>query len=309
MAYLTIFAALASLLALVGAVRALATVDPGYEARLVRRMREPIDDEKVKPTLADLLGPRLLQTLIEWGERAGKGGLENDKRKALRTQLVQAGFYSPRAAEAFFGIRAVAALVLGVMATGTVLALEIKSLPLAALIVLAEANTGVYGPKWLLKRRIKARGEAMRLGLPDAIDLMVVAVEAGSTLLAAMQRVQAEFKGLHPVLAEQFGILLMEMKAGASRSEALTRLAERSPIDEVRSLATLLIQSEAVGASLGGTLRVFAEEMRKRRYTEAERKATELPVKIAFPLVFCIFPCLSGVVFIPVIIRFLRASF
>jgi tight adherence protein C len=168
------------------------------------------------------------------------------------------------------------------------------------------ANLGYIGPKVLLARRIRDRVAAMRLGLPDAIDLMVVSVEAGATLTAAIQRLVAEFRELHPVLAEQFGVMLTELQAGASRAEALTRLAQRCPAEELTSFSTMLIQSEAVGASLGSALRVFAEEVRASRFLEAERKAAELPVKLAFPLVLCIFPCLVAVIFIPVGIQMLR---
>lgn len=310
MLVLTVLAALLALVSLALGVRALAITQPGFEARIARRLRGPAEaDGPARPTLAELFGPRLVKTLIRWGERAGRGGLDSDRRQALKLTLVQAGFYSPRAAEAFFGIRAAAAAGFAVLGLGLAIALEIGALAQAAFLVAAAANIGLFAPMVVLRRKVQARGEAVRLALPDAIDLMVVAVEAGSTLNSAIQRVQAEFKGLHPVLAEQLGIMMMEMQAGASRAEALSRLAERAPIDEVKSLANLLIQSEAVGASLGGTLRVFADEMRKRRYIEAERKAAELPVKIAFPLVFCIFPCLTGVIFIPVAIRFLRTLF
>jgi tight adherence protein C len=167
-------------------------------------------------------------------------------------------------------------------------------------------NLGLFLPNYLLSRRIAERSRALRIALPDAIDLMIVAVEAGAALGAALQRVAAEFSDLHPIVSEQFGIMLMEMQAGASRAEALTRLAARAPSDEVGALVSMIIQSEAVGASLGGALRAFADELRKTRHLEAERRAAELPVKIAFPLVFCVFPAMSGVLFTPVVIRVLR---
>jgi len=117
--------------------------------------------------------------------------------------------------------------------------------------------------------------------------------------------VVAEFGELHPIVQEQFGLALMEMQAGASRAEALNRLALRVGSEEVRSLSTMIVQSEAVGASLGDTLRVFSDELRRNRFMEAERKASELPVKMAFPLVLCIFPCLIATIFIPVLVRIL----
>jgi tight adherence protein C len=102
---------------------------------------------------------------------------------------------------------------------------------------------------------------------------------------------------------------LLEMQAGASRAEALRRFAERAPDDRLRSFLTLVIQSDQLGAGLANTLRVFAEELRRSRLIEAEHKAAELPVKIAIPLVFFIFPCLMGIIFTPIVIRFIRILF
>ena len=300
--YLT---ALLAMLGMVGGVGLMLTDDRAFNDRLAAYAKGVAPPAR-RRSLRDL-GPSLLQTLTRWGEQAGKGGIENESRLLLRAKLVQAGFYSDRAVEAFFGIRAAAAAGLAVVTIVLALALHLAGLLKVAAAVMIAVNIGLFVPNLLLASRIRQRTTAMYIGLPDAIDLMVVSLEAGATLSAAVQRVEAEFRDLHPVLTEQFGIMLMEMQAGASRSEALTRLALRSPGDEVRSLTTMIIQSEAVGASLGDTLRVFAEEMRQTRYLDAERKATELPVKLAFPLVFCIFPCLAGVIFIPIVIRFMRA--
>lgn len=252
------------------------------------------------------LTPRLMGALIQWGEAAGRGSLESDKRAELRLKLIQAGFYQAHAAEAFFGVRAAAALALAAGVLLLLMALH-ASLTWLLLIVMLAANVGLFVPNLVLASRIRARTTAVYLGLPDAIDLMVVCLEAGATLSAAVQRVAQEFGELHPVLAEQFNLLLAEMQAGASRAEALARLAVRAPGDEIRSFTTMIIQSDAVGASLGDTLRVFADGLRKTRFLDAERKAAELPVKLAFPLVLFIFPCLATVIFIPVAIRALRA--
>ena len=121
-----------------------------------------------------------------------------------------------------------------------------------------------------------------------------------------MQRVQREFGNLHPVIAEHLGMVLLEMQAGSSRADALLRLPERAGSEEVSSLVTMLVQSEALGASMAQTMRVFAEQMRQARYLEAERRASELPVKMSIPLVLFIFPSLTTVIFTPLIIRIFR---
>ncbi len=240
------------------------------------------------------------------GAVAGKGSLEGAPRASLRAKLIQAGFYADHAVEGFYAIRVVTALGLGLLGILGVLLLHPPSPILGLLVVLSGVAVGLYLPNLLLRRRIAARRWALRIGLPDAVDLMVVCLEAGGTLSSAMQRVQSEFGELHPVVAEQLGIALTEMQAGASRSEALTRLAERAGVEEINSLVTMLVQSEALGASVAQTMRVFAEQMRSARYLEAERKASELPVKLAFPLVLFIFPALMTVIFTPLIIRIYR---
>lgn len=305
---ITLAAALLAMAALAAGLTLTVGVDRRFEARLSGRLRPEAQAGEPR-RLAAKLAPRMLAAVITWGEKAGRGALHRGASGELRAQLAQGGFYSPHAAEAYFGIRAAAAAGGAVAALLTLLAVGLTHPIALAFGGMLAANLGLLIPKMLLTQRIKARGQALKLALPDAIDLMVVAVEAGSTLSSAIQRVQAEFGELHPVLAEHLGLLLLEMQAGSSRTEALSRFADRAGIEEARNLATLLIQSEAVGASVGGTLRVFAEEVRKGRVLEAERRAAELPVKMAFPLVFFIFPCLTGVVFIPIAIRFLRSMF
>jgi tight adherence protein C len=254
------------------------------------------------------VAPRMAGVLARWGESAGRGALGPETGGALRQRLMHAGFRNDRAPQILFGVRVGLAAGLGMAAIVAAVLAGLSFTRSVGLVMLA-ANLGLFGPNLALKALVARRSQAMQDGLPDVIDLMVVAVEAGATVSAALQRVVAEFATLHPVATEEFGLMLMEMQAGASRSHALARLAQRSASQEVRALTTLLIQSEAVGASLGKTLRVFAQEMRKNRYLEAERKAAELPVKMAFPLVFCIFPCLISLIFIPVGLTLMRTFF
>jgi len=295
--------ALVAALGMAAAAGAILLADHGFNTRLAARLAPPAE---AAPGLARRLAPHAFQLLTRWGKAAGKGALEDDRREVLRGRLVQAGFYSDRAVETFFGIRVAAAAGLIPVALLVSLPFNLEGMLKILLPVVTGANLGFLLPNILLDRRIAQRREAMRLGLPDAVDLMVVSIEAGATLSAAVQRLVREFGELHPVVAEQFSLLLTEIQAGASRADALQRMARRSPSEEVASLVAMLIQSESVGSSLGGVLRVFSDELRKARYLEAERKAAELPVKLAFPLVLLIFPCLVAVIFIPVAIQLLR---
>jgi tight adherence protein C len=228
---------------------------------------------------------------------------------ALRLLLVRAGIYADKAVEVFAAIRVLLALALGFMAGFALILIRLDNAMLGAVLVTFGAAVGLYAPLLIVRARAAERVRAVRFSLPDAIDLLVVCMEAGSSLTQALQRVALELKDAHPILSEQLQITLLEMQAGASRAEALRHLGERMPDDRLRTFLTLVIQSDQLGAGLAQTLRVFAEEMRRSRLIEAEHKAAELPVKIAIPLVFFIFPCLMGIIFTPIIIRFIRVLF
>ena len=251
-----------------------------------------------------------LAWLVRFGERLQTStNTKTEDLSELRLALIRAGIYAENAAAAFGAIRVLLALSLGFAAGFALVALRADNALLGAIIVVGGAALGMFAPLLIIKARAKARVEAVRLALPDAIDLLVVAVEAGSSLSQAFQRVSTELRLVHPVLSEQLQMALLEMQAGASRSEALRHLSDRIPDARLRSFLTLVIQSDQLGAGLANTLRVFAEELRRSRLIEAEHKAGELPVKIAIPLVFFIFPCLMGIIFTPILIRFIRILF
>lgn len=278
-------------------------------------------DESVRRRLALAAGGRRdatasvadhgLSWLIRIGERIQSG--QSPKREAelgeMRMALLRAGIYAEKSVEVFAAVRVLLALSLGFAAGFALVLVRLDNAILGAALVIACAAFGLFAPVFMIKARAAERKLAVRIGLPDAIDLLVVCMEAGSSLPQGLQRVTSELKDVHPVLSEQFQITLLEMQAGASRAEALRHLSDRVPDDRLRTFLTLVIQSDQLGAGLAQTLRVFAEEMRKTRLIEAEHKAAELPVKIAIPLVFFIFPCLMGIIFTPIVIRFIRILF
>lgn len=251
-----------------------------------------------------------LAWLVRLGERVQNGHRANPEALgALRMQLIQAGIYTEHAVPAFAAVRVLLALSLGFAAGFILLLLRTDNAILGALLVVFCAAVGMFAPLLLVKARAKERIDEVRFALPDCIDLLVVAMEAGSSLTQALQRVASELKTAHPTISSELQMTLLEMQAGASRAEALRHLTERVPDDRLRSFLTLVIQSDQLGAGLANTLRVFAEELRRSRLIEAEHKAAELPVKIAIPLVFFIFPCLMGIIFTPILIRFIRVLF
>ena len=144
------------------------------------------------------------------------------------------------------------------------------------------------------------------MGLPDALDMLLVCVEAGASLSAAFRKVSLELEGVHPVLGEHMRMISLELQAGAGRAQALKNFGERSDVDDVRSLVTLLIQSEALGTSLSKSLRVHSEELRVARMLRDEEKANRLPATLSIPLVLFILPCLMMLIMTPIIIRVVR---
>jgi tight adherence protein C len=186
--------------------------------------------------------------------------------------------------------------------------LAVPSLDSTQLLVLTAMSgiVGLYLPNLWIMRRTRSLQIQYRMGFPDALDLLVICVEAGLGLDAAIARIGQELVGAHRRLGEQFGLMAVEMRAGNSRRDALRNLADRLGIDEVRSLVTLLIHSEELGTSIGDALRVYSDDMRVKRMLAAEVKANQLSVKLSIPLALFVFPVIMTVIMLPVVIRIIR---
>ena len=248
-------------------------------------------------------GNELLRKLEK--SNAGKNGQIASR---VRQKLVRAGFPGPNAVSIYFSSRVALALVLPIAAVAMIPYVA-GSLPpeRLALIAAVAVLIGFYLPVYYTSRKISLRQRDAREGFPDALDMLLVCVEAGLSLAAALNRVGSEIGSARPMLGAQFKLVAQEMQAGSSREQALRNLADRIGIDEVRSLVTLLLQSDALGTSIAQSLRVHADEMRKMRLLRAEEQANKLPAKMAIPLVLFILPCLLSVIMTPVIIRVFRA--
>ena len=171
------------------------------------------------------------------------------------------------------------------------------------------ATIGLFLPDVWLRFRTSGRKERLARGFPDALDLMVVCVEAGMGLDAAISRVGEELKLSHPDLGKELNLLNLELRAGKSRQAALRSLSDRMDIDEVSSLVTLLIQTDRFGTSVAQALRVFSDSFRTARYQKAEEIAAKIGTKLIFPLVLCIFPAFFIVAVGPAAIQIYRALF
>jgi tight adherence protein C len=207
----------------------------------------------------------------------------------LRLKLVSAGFRHEQATAVFYGLQLLG-LLLGIAAAFPPLAMKFGMTQTAYISTAVVAGVGFYLPSLIVNRRRKSRAESIFLALPDALDLMVVCVEAGLGLDAAMRRVTAELAQSSPVLCEEFAISNFQLQMGRRRQDVLRDLGIRTAIDDVRALAAVVIQAEKFGSSISGALRVQSDAMRVRRRQLAEERAAKTSVKIMFPLIFFIFP-------------------
>lgn len=165
---------------------------------------------------------------------------------------------------------------------------------------------GLYAPNLFVRAKADRRRQEIINGFPDCLDLMLVCVEAGLGLEAALDRVGREMVSSHPRISALLTETTLLMRAGANREDAMRKLAERASVDEIRSFTTLLIQSDKLGTSLATTLRVYASEMREARRLRAEEKAHRLPVLISIPLVVFMLPAMIGVLTLPAIVLTIR---
>ena len=242
---------------------------------------------------------RLLNTLKRLGKAAPKPSREVGK---LKERLIYAGYRGSEALTVFFGIRLGLAIVLFLLGSSVV--------PKSSLMIgLAGAAFGYLLPSMALGRLAKRRQHRIRLSLPDALDLLVVSVEAGLGLDQAIQRVGDELAFAHPELSGEMRMINLELRAGKGRSEALRNLAERTGVDDLSSLAAMLIQTDKFGTSVARSLRVHSETLRTKRRQRAEEAAAKTGVKMVFPLVFCIFPAIWVVTIGPAAIKFVEVLF
>lgn len=244
-------------------------------------------------------------TLVETIEKNGISLA--DTNQGLRAKLIAAGYPSPLAPRLFTLVRLVSTLVL----PAGFLALQVLSQHPLSLMKLyffgaGLALLGLYAPNMWLSAKVERRQQELVNGFPDALDLMLVCVEAGLGVEAAFDRVGREMAISHPLVSRMLGEVVLQLRAGQSREEALRRMAESVKVDEIRSFATLIIQSDKLGSSIGQTLRIYSAEMREKRRMRAEEKAHRLPVLLSIPLVACMLPVMIGVLMLPAGIRVVR---
>lgn len=211
--------------------------------------------------------------------------------KKLQQQLMQAGFRSPGAAVTY---RAIQVCTLAGFPALVALACALMARPLqsAVLYILFAFVIGFFLPRYALRRMIRSRQQLVRWGLADALDLMVISIEAGLGLNAAMVKVSTELKEVHPDISDEFELANLEIRVGRDRDEALRNLAERTGVEDLRSLVAMLIQTDKFGTSIAKAIRAFSDSLRTKRRQRAEQAAQKAAVKLLFPLACFLFPTL-----------------
>jgi len=275
--------------------------------RIKKQMGEEINPLE-KSTGSSAMRKYFLRIIGPLGERIkpkSEGELSH-----LRKTFLKAGYRRESAIVIFFGMKVFLAILLVVIFFIIKISMwKIMTSLNFTFLSVTLALIGFYLPNLWLRFKIAARKEKITKGFPDALDLMVVCVEAGVGLDAAIYRVGEEMKLSNKVLSEEFKLLSLELRAGKQRGEALRNLALRTDLEDVNSLMTLLIQTEKFGTSIAQALRVYSDSMRTKRRQRAEEMAAKLPVKLVFPLVFFIFPSLFIVILGPAAIRMVRILF
>ncbi len=227
------------------------------------------------------------------------------KWSAARLRLIHAGYRQPSALPIYLGLRIGAAAVLYFYGILIGFGLETSS-GLAILLGLLGGGFGWVVPGFFLARRVTKRQRDIQKVLPDSVDLLVICVEAGLALNQAFQRVAVEMRHASNLLTEEISQMNLEIRAGTPREQALLDLADRTGVADVRSLATMLVQTERFGTSMADSLRIHAETMRSKRQQRAEEAAAKTTIKMVFPLAICIFPALFVVILGPALIQMLQ---
>jgi tight adherence protein C len=265
-------------------------------ANIDDRLRDVLGRQR--PTTADAANAdQVVAFLKRMGERLPKSPKDLGK---IQLRLVQAGYRGSEAVPVFLAIRVGFALAMFVLCMTPLLVTPNMMMGLAA------AGFGYVLPGMVLARKARRRQHRIRLSLADALDLLVVSVEAGLGLDQALARVGQELAFAYPDLSSELRLVNLELLAGTGRSDALRNLADRTGVDDLSSLVAMLVQTDKFGTSVANSLRVFSETLRTKRRQRAEEAAAKTGVKMVFPLVVCIFPAIWIVTIGPAAIQFMK---
>lgn len=282
---------------LIGGAAAWLLLPPVSETR--KRLFEATRAETVE-TVLDLAPLTARPTSRTWAPVGALLPKSQKDMERLRQRLARAGIKDPGAPVVYSLIEMVGPFVLGLLPF-----LFLKGLP-ALFAAAIGAGAAFFAPSLYVGSRLTQRKRDIENGLPDALDLLVVCIEAGSGMDQAMVKAADELVIAYPALAEELRIVTTEVRAGKTRLEAFKNLAERTKVDDVRALVAMLIQTDRFGTSIGQALRTHAETSRGKRRQRAEEAAQKIGVKLVFPLVLFFFPAFYIVVLGPAVLQFMH---
>ncbi len=262
------------------------------------------DRQSVGTKGVSFLNP-LLNLIRKFGTRR-HSDTENDGR-SKRIKFLRAGIRRENAPAIFYGLKYVLVVLLpSIFLICRLTLLKITSNHLTVAIFVLVALLGYYLPDIWIRQKTDKRKERLLKALPDALDLLVICVEAGMGMDEAINRVSQEIKLTSAELSDEFKLLNLELRAGKDKQDALRNLALRTDIEELKNLVVLLIQANKFGTSVANTLRIYSDTFRTQRMQKAEELAAKIPVKLVFPLVLFIFPSLFVAILGPAVIRIFR---
>jgi tight adherence protein C len=266
----------------------LATIGAGEDTVARRRRQQRLD--------------RMKSVLQAFGERVESGRTDNSE---VRQFLLQAGYVDPNSVAIYWALRVILAMGLVAAALFLLPLLGFTTMQVFMAVIWMGA-VGWVGPVFYVRGRLKARQKDLQKAMPDMLDMLVVCVEAGLGLNQAFVRVADEIDHVSVVMAEQLALVNLEMRAGTPRDEAMKNLADRTGLNDMKSLVSMLIQTDRFGTSVADALRVHSDTMRTKRRQRAEEAAAKTTIKLVFPLVLFVFPAMFVVVLGPSVIAIYR---
>jgi tight adherence protein C len=276
--------------------------------RFLRQLGTPVIQEGRRTALEESSEPES-STIITFLHQIGSKVPSSEQDVAsLKTLLVQGGFRAENAVHVFYGLRIISTLAM--LAFTILMEPRLPPNPVMKLaLMVSGCSVGWIIPRFVLEKKVAKRQEILKLSLPDALDLLVVSVEAGLGLDQAIQHVSRELQVSHPQLSEEMSLVMLEMRAGKRRSDALKNFAERTGEPEIRKLVAILIQNDRFGTSMGESLRTHSDFLRIQRRQEAEERAGKVGVKLVFPIFFFILPSMLIVAAGPGILQIFKYLF
>lgn len=277
---------------------------PSVASERLEQMRK--GDSKPAPPITESITETLVERVVEPVNRLVPPSPAEARK--LQKKLMYAGYRSAKAPVVYRTIQ-LASMIASPAIALLALAAMGRSFSSSLMWIVIAVTVGFLLPRTILDHLIKSRQQRLRWGLADALDLLVVSVEAGLGINAAMVRVSQEVKRVHPEISEEFEMVNLEIRVGRDREEALRNLADRSGVEDLRGLCAMLIQADRFGSSIARAIRVYSDSLRTKRRQRAEQAAQKAAIKLLFPLAVFLFPTLFIALLGPAVLQLMDNFF